>query len=1740
MSLKLLNLLAAITKHPASSTKKIISSIVGISLLLTLLPWHSLITHAADNITVRKSVVIDGTEYAANTADSAIAIMGSAVTYYIDIINNSAFYHATSLDANDILPALGLSGSVTCRYNTGLNSDTHNSVVFTGGGSGSCGLSGSTFTGIPGSVPKSTALFIQLTGYIATATNTNTADVKAIMSTVGLVTGNDVAIVTVKQGTITGHVFFDDGTGAGTANNGIQDGSEANAPSILMSATNGTQTYTASTDSLGDYTITTIPGTYSVTVDPSNGYHVSTTDPVTGLVVTDGSTVSAGNSGLYNGADLSLDMTVTNSTPTSGDTVTFTITLTNHGPSDATAITVDNPLPSGLTYIASTITPPDTYTSATGQWTIPSLASGASRVLTVTTATSGSSAIINRAEISIAGQNDPDSTPGNCNSAPSEDDCATIGVTPITTSVHGFVYHVSNGSAYSGLTVTLVDTDTSVSTDTTTDLSGNYIFDNLTAGHHMTLTVSVPSGSTATANNGTGFVLTAGSNLFGNIGINTPVSTIGDFVFLDSNKNGNQDSGETGFPAVYVDLVDGSGSIINTVSTDPDGHYQFDNVVPGTYTLHFQLPSGYRFSTQHAGAATLLSDSDPNISTGITDDIVIIGGETITDIDAGIYSPNGSIGDFVWNDSNQNGVQDSGEPGIMATTVSLLSNTGATLQDVSTDTNGQYQFHNIAPGTYYVRFSLGTGFVFSPQHSASSSTSTDSDPSSSTGITDAIVLTDNQNITDIDAGMYSTTGSIGDFIWNDSNHNGLQDSGETGIAGVVVHLHDASDGHIVETVGSLDDGSYTFPSVSPGDYQVSFQFPIGFIISPIHRGDANFDSDANENTGYTSTFTLHTHETITNIDAGAYSLNGSIGDFIWNDLNQNGLQDSGEPGIPGITVELHDMQDDHIVHTIGSLDDGSYSFDNIPTGDYQVKFIPPSPYVISPSNIGSDDTRDSDVDPDNFRTPTFHLADHEHQVSIDAGMYTTDTSGSGAIIKGMVFRDINANGMQDESDLGQSTQTIQLLNGSGTTLLSKVTDADGMYELDNIAPGNYRIKFFISDGYIFSPRHAVGTDSTNDSDPDPDTGIVDITVIGNETILDMDAGIHANQGSIGDFVFKDDNHNGLQDSNESGIAGVIVTLFKEDNPTPIESNTTDTNGHYGFTEDVGRYYHLHFALPSGFHFSPINAGSENTDSDVDPITGDTEGFFLYGDEHHSDIDAGMYNSPTIHIVKTAVPSTPKPGEPVIYTLTVSNESSFPADDIHISDDLDDTTIGTNLIPTCIANMQSITPYNEGVIDTDSNTIHWTVGQLQAHGSSSVSFQGIIRSDISQATSCRNTAIAEGSDLNIVSSNVTISIPVLVHEAAISFEQHAISEAETVFNPGDTVQYQIDMNNSGSAGLSGLRIQDDLPPALTTLHDIRAPLGASIDSVSISGASSAIQAQANYEKTLAISNINLASNANAHVNYFAELVDSDHFPLRNYRLHQNAEKTDPDFYPERIKTSNLSLDQNPDLALNAPDDQAVTLGSNGSVTFEVSRASSNSKLIVDGDGPDFCVLELDNNDPDIDSEKYSVEVSQTSNASGFESVSRNNRNSNCFDLADADMSWARYIRIKDLSTNTFFSNQGVDIDAVCLLQIGGFVTNTAALYNGTTVLGTSDAEILVNFTEAFDHPLQPKDCRSKKTPTMAQSLPLPPPTEIEPEILIPQVPFMALPTTGPGMLVLPFTIGISLLWNRRRNSQNNTK
>jgi hypothetical protein len=263
-----------------------------------------------------------------------------------------------------------------------------------------------------------------------------------------------------------------------------------------------------------------------------------------------------------------------------------------------------------------------------------------------------------------------------------------------------------------------------------------------------------------------------------------------------------------------------------------------------------------------------------------------------------------TLGNFVFEDTNGNGLQDVGEAGIAGVTVSLRNSSGNIIATQSTDSLGFYSFTNLVSGQYSVQFGAPSGYVATAANQGSDD-SVDSDADPNTGITAVVNLAPGEVNNTVDAGFYKLA-SLGDFVWNDTNANGIQDPGEAGISGVTVRLLDGSGNDLNRTTTTNANGGYSFTGLTPGSYSVQFVAPsgAGYLISPRDQGgNDSLDSDADTITGKTGSVTLVSGENNTSLDAGLYKL-ASLGDFVWYDTNANGIQDAGEAGISGVTVSM--------------------------------------------------------------------------------------------------------------------------------------------------------------------------------------------------------------------------------------------------------------------------------------------------------------------------------------------------------------------------------------------------------------------------------------------------------------------------------------------------------------------------------------------------------------------------------------------------------------------------------------------------------------------------------------------------------------------------------------------------------------------------------------------------------------------------------------------------------------------
>ncbi|MCD4687226.1 MAG: hypothetical protein K8S97_14960 [Anaerolineae bacterium] len=695
-------------------------------------------------------------------------------------------------------------------------------------------------------------------------------------------------------------------------------------------------------------------------------------------------------------------------------------------------------------------------------------------------------------------------------------------------------------------------------------------------------------------------------------GMTLPVTFTGQ-VWDDLNGDGTQDdlvgNELTGFT---VELWDAANVLLlGTQGTIAGGVYSFPNQVAGQdYFVRVIAQGGYVFTLQDQGGNDLL-DSDVDLLTGDTSPVTPVSGAVI-DLDAGLYIPV-IISGSTWHDLNNNGLQE-GEPAQAGVTVELYEEIAGPQGTTSTNAAGDYSFTGFPPGTYYVWFLTPAGYYLAPDNVGADDTiDSDADPASAPpGETDHFTL-DSGDTADRDAG-YWTDAYIGDLVWEDMNGNGLQD-GEPGLPGVQVDIYEDAGGGFVpfETVTTDASGVYSNTiGMNPAYPYYAEVIPAGYEITVLDAGaDDTIDNDFDPVTGETAPFNVVSGATDDTIDAGLY-LFAAVDGLVWDDINQDGVQDLGELGEPNVLVELWDATETAVIDSTLTDCKGLYNFTNIVPGDYVLRVTAPAGYSHSPQDAGGDDLVDSDYDLTGRLAIT--LASND-AVIYDAGIYAPAT------LMGELWNDLDTDGEQDAGELLMTQSiTVELLDTTPAVVDTVVTTT-GLYTFTGIIPGTYTVRVTQPAGYDFSPMSPPATALPPvDSNVDPLTGETPpIALSSNQTLGDVDAGMFL-PTLIGDFVWHDLNANGIQDIGEPGMDGVPVNLL-DAVMFPVASTLTAGGGYYSFADQPEGNYTLQ-VVPLGFISPQDQGGDDALDNDFD-MFGQFSFFLPWGTQTDT-FDAGIY------------------------------------------------------------------------------------------------------------------------------------------------------------------------------------------------------------------------------------------------------------------------------------------------------------------------------------------------------------------------------------------------------------------------------------------------------------------------------------------------------------------------------------
>ena len=212
--------------------------------------------------------------------------------------------------------------------------------------------------------------------------------------------------------------------------------------------------------------------------------------------------------------------------------------------------------------------------------------------------------------------------------------------------------------------------------------------------------------------------------------------------------------------------------------------------------------------------------------------------------------------------------------------------------------------------------------------------------------------------------------NVGNFVWEDIDGDGVQDAGEPGMAGVTVQLWNGAKTSLLDSATTNASGNYSLVAPAPGQYRMRVLLPSlpGARFSPKDQGGSDLrDSDihpSGSDFGFTGVYTLSSVVvSITSIDSGIL-LPSAIGDRVWDDADEDGIQDPGEAGIDGVTVQLWNDARNQLLDSTSTGAGGIYTLIAPAPGNYRVRVLRLSNvFSFSPKDRG-DDALDSDIHPD--------------------------------------------------------------------------------------------------------------------------------------------------------------------------------------------------------------------------------------------------------------------------------------------------------------------------------------------------------------------------------------------------------------------------------------------------------------------------------------------------------------------------------------------------------------------------------------------------------------------------------------------------------------------------------------------------------------------------------------------------------------------------------------------------------
>ena len=645
------------------------------------------------------------------------------------------------------------------------------------------------------------------------------------------------------------------------------------------------------------------------------------------------------------------------------------------------------------------------------------------------------------------------------------------------------------------------------------------------------------------------------------------------YVFNDGNCNGECGKYEVPVSGIRLFLLtEDAVTTVATSVTDATGEVRFTGLETGRYIIRAYIPENLYFGRKGTKewlysscmdlAADEMQDSEP---------VSVRSGET-TERGIGVTKAI-HVSGFCWLESEADGVKKADEqmlPGIRITLTGQKN--GLEYETLSKD-DGTWIINRVRPGLYTLTAYAPEGMMFTRYSKVGGKNRS---IFTTEGVRKASKTLDTNNgysVEDQNIG-FAWSADVNGICFLDENYNGFYDEGEKPLAGVKLAAIKQIRDEQVSVCLSGEDGTFTLSGLRGNTYRIKALLPedgsdfTRTVSDPLGN---HFEARVGRRENYWNDFVIRDAEHRT-VNVGAI-YPGSVSGTVYMDNDFSATRNGSEKAVNGFEVSLLDAGG-HIVATDTTNAKGVYSFKGLTPGTYSLKMIAIPGYAFT--KRGEENIILNRNGGEGYSEP-FEVQIGQNITGMDAGMILPGT------VKGIVFADLNDNGIRDEGEDGLTGVTVRLMSEEGEAF-STVIGKDAGFLFDAVLPGRYCLKYDLPEHAVFAKNVTGGNTITGENGSgcgdwfDFKTGAtVNAPVCGALTL-----------GRITGTVFTDHDGTGIMTDEEQPFEGVSMKLIPEDPELRTWDLLTDRNGHFEMTDLHPGDYMLEIVFPEGYVSSRTN------------------------------------------------------------------------------------------------------------------------------------------------------------------------------------------------------------------------------------------------------------------------------------------------------------------------------------------------------------------------------------------------------------------------------------------------------------------------------------------------------------------------------------------------------------------------